>query len=627
MHVKRFKTSKLWPILLAVVFVWLNTYLISRSTFEIELENKMQQFIYFISPLSLIVLLFGLTMFASGKSRKNFILTITLVLNFILAANVVFYGFFDDFITLPVLLQTSNMSDLGSSIIGLLNIKTFLCFASFLFLFAYFWKNKKELDFSPISFRTKSSYFLTVVLIFVFNLGLSEAERPQLLTRSFDRKVLVKNIGIYNYHLYDIMLSTKTSAQKALADSTELIDIENYVKSNEKKPDDKMFGLAKDKNIILISLESMQNFVINNQVNGKEITPFLNDFIKESYYFDNFFHQTGQGKTSDSEFIVANSLYPVDRGAVFFTNPNNTYNALPNILNQNGYYTSVFHANDRSFWNRDIVYHSFGYDRFFDVESFDVNDENSVGWGLKDIDFFQQSVQIMKDLPQPFYAKMITLTNHYPFDLDQEDRYIEPFDSGDKTVDNYFLTVRYLDEAVKNLIQELKDNGLYENSIIIMYGDHYGISENHNTAMEKFLGKEITPYETVQLQKVPFIIHIPGQEGKVIHDVSGQIDIRPTILNLLGISSQNMIQFGQDVFAKDNQPFTVLRDGSFITDKYLFTNNILYDVKTGEKVEDLSVVQPYIEKAKQELGFSDKIIYGDLLRFYNDGNKSDKSNP
>ena len=235
MHVKRFKTSKLWPILLAVVFVWLNTYLISRSTFEIELENKMQQFIYFISPLSLIVLLFGLTMFASGKSRKNFILTITLVLNFILAANVVFYGFFDDFITLPVLLQTSNMSDLGSSIIGLLNIKTFLCFASFLFLFAYFWKNKKELDFSPISFRTKSSYFLTVVLIFVFNLGLSEAERPQLLTRSFDRKVLVKNIGIYNYHLYDIVLSTKTSAQKALADSTELIDIENYVKSNEKK--------------------------------------------------------------------------------------------------------------------------------------------------------------------------------------------------------------------------------------------------------------------------------------------------------------------------------------------------------------------------------------------------------
>lgn len=617
MGVKHLKKSKLFPILLAVGFVWLNTYLICRFTFEIELENTMQKFIYVISPLSLTVLLFGLTMFASGKRRENFILGITFILNFILAANVVFYGFFDDFITLPVLLQTSNMSDLGSSILGLLNTSTVLSFASFILLAVYFWKEKGKLNFEPIPFRVKSSYFLSVVLIFVFNLGLAEAERPQLLSRSFDRKILVKNIGIYNYHIYDIVLSTKTTAQKAMADSSELVDIENYVKSNQKEADEDMFGIAKGKNVILISLESVQNFVINGKVHGEEITPFLNDFIKESYYFNNFYHQTGQGKTSDSEFIVANSLYPVDRGAVFFTNPNNTYVASPSILKENGYFTSVFHANDKSFWNRDLVYHSFGYDKFFDVESFEVTDENSVGWGLKDIDFFEQSVEIMKDLPQPFYSKFITLTNHFPFDLDLDDQYIAPYDSGDKTVDNYFTTVRYLDEAVKNFIKKLKEAGLYENSIIIMYGDHYGISENHNHAMEQYLGKEITPFETVQLQKVPFIVHIPGQKGKTISDVSGQVDIRPTIMNLLGIDTSDTLQFGQDVFARDNQAFTILRDGSFITDKYVYTNNMLYDVKTGEKLEDKSVVLPYIEKAKQELGYSDKIIYGDLLRFFN----------
>lgn len=614
---KHLKKSKLFPILLAVGFVWLNTYLICRFTFEIELENTMQKFIYVISPLSLTVLLFGLTMFASGKRRENFILGITFILNFILAANVVFYGFFDDFITLPVLLQTSNMSDLGSSILGLLNTSTVLSFASFILLAVYFWKEKGKLNFEPIPFRVKSSYFLSVVLIFVFNLGLAEAERPQLLSRSFDRKILVKNIGIYNYHIYDIVLSTKTTAQKAMADSSELVDIENYVKSNQKEADEDMFGIAKGKNVILISLESVQNFVINGKVHGEEITPFLNDFIKESYYFNNFYHQTGQGKTSDSEFIVANSLYPVDRGAVFFTNPNNTYVASPSILKENGYFTSVFHANDKSFWNRDLVYHSFGYDKFFDVESFEVTDENSVGWGLKDIDFFEQSVEIMKDLPQPFYSKFITLTNHFPFDLDLDDQYIAPYDSGDKTVDNYFTTVRYLDEAVKNFIKKLKEAGLYDNSIIIMYGDHYGISENHNHAMEQYLGKEITPFETVQLQKVPFIVHIPGQKGKTISDVSGQVDIRPTIMNLLGIDTSDTLQFGQDVFARDNQAFTILRDGSFITDKYVYTNNMLYDVKTGEKLEDKSVVLPYIEKAKQELGYSDKIIYGDLLRFFN----------
>lgn len=617
MGVKQLKKSKLFPILLAVGLVWINTYMICRITFEIELENMMQQFIYLISPLSLTVLLFGLTMFVAGKKRKNLILGIAFVLNFILAANVVFYGFFDDFITLPVLLQTSNMSDLGSSILGLLNATTVFSFASFILLAVYFWKEKGNLSFETVSFRMKSSYFLSVVLIFVFNLGLAEAERPQLLTRSFDRKILVKNIGIYNYHIYDIVLSTKTSAQKAMADSSELVDIENYVKSNQKQPNEDMFGIAKGKNVILISLESVQSFVINNKVNGEEITPFLNDFIKESYYFDNFFHQTGQGKTSDSEFIVANSLYPVDRGAVFFTNPNNTYEASPNILKENGYFTSVFHANDRSFWNRDVVYHSFGYDQFFDVESFDVTDENSVGWGLKDIEFFEQSTEIMKELPQPFYSKFITLTNHYPFDLDLDDHYVDPYTSGDKTVDNYFTTVRYLDEAVKRFIEELKEADLYENSIIIMYGDHYGISENHNDAMEQYLGKEITPFETVQLQKVPFIVHIPGQKGKIISDVSGQIDIRPTLLNLLGIDTSDNLQFGQDVFAKDNQQLTILRDGSFITDKYVYTNHMLYDVKTGEKLEDASVVDPLIEKVKLELNYSDKIIYGDLLRFYN----------
>lgn len=149
------------------------------------------------------------------------------------------------------------------------------------------------------------------------NLGLAETERPQLLTRTFDREMLVKNIGTYNYHLYDLFLQSKSSAQRALADGSELVDIENYIRANYKKPDEEMFGIAKGKNVILISMESTQSFVINNTVNGEEITPFLNDFIKESYYFENFYHQTGQGKTSDSEFLVDNSLYPLGRGAVF----------------------------------------------------------------------------------------------------------------------------------------------------------------------------------------------------------------------------------------------------------------------------------------------------------------------
>jgi phosphoglycerol transferase MdoB-like AlkP superfamily enzyme len=458
---------------------------------------------------------------------------------------------------------------------------------------------------------------MSVVILVIFNLGLAETERPQLLTRSFDRKVLVKNIGLYNFHIYDVAIQSRTTAQKALADSTELVDIQNYVQANTKNPRPEMFGVAKGKNVIVVSMESLQNFTINAKVNDQEVTPFLNQFIKESYYFDNFYHQTGQGKTSDAEFIIDNSLYPLDRGAVFFTHPNNKYLATPEILKNSGYYSAVFHANNKSFWNRDVIYKTFKYDKFFDVESYNVTPENSVSWGLKDKEFFDQSVTMLKDVPQPFYAKFLTLTNHFPFILNEEDKTIQAFNSGDKTVDNYFTTVRYLDESLKLFVQRLKDEGLYENSILVFYGDHYGISENHNTAMEMYLGKPISNFETTQLQKVPFLIHIPNQKkGQTISTVSGQVDVRPTILNLLGVDSKNLIQFGHDLFAPDKYPFTVFRNGSFITDKYIYSENVCYDKTTGLKIDKLPC-DPYIEKAKQELQYSDKIVYGDLLRFYN----------
>lgn len=173
----------------------------------------------------------------------------------------------------------------------------------------------------------------------------------------------------------------------------------------------------------------------------------------------------------------------------------------------------------------------------------------------------------------------------------------------------------------------MKEAGLYDNSIFVLYGDHYGISENHNEAMGQFLNKEITPFEEVQLQKVPFVVHIPGvtdQHPKEIDTVGGQVDIRPTVLNLLGIDTSKQIQFGHDLLSKDKNDFTVLRDGSFITKDSIFTDGVCYNKETGDPADDKNVCQSYEEKAKQELQFSDQIIYGDLLRFY-DRNSPDHS--
>ena len=379
--------------------------------------------------------------------------------------------------------------------------------------------------------------------------------------------------------------------------------------------------LAKGKNLIVVTLESMQSFVINNDMNGEVVTPFLNEFIKDSYYFDEFYHQTGQGKTSDSEFILENSLYPLNRGAVFFTHSGNQFDSMAKKLGEEGYFTSTMHANNKSFWNRDIMYQALGYDHFYSATDYNITPDNSVGWGMKDIPFFEQSVDLMKEMPKPFYTKMITLTNHHPFRLDEEDKFIDEFDSKSGTLNRYFQTVRYMDEAVKNFIQKLKDEGLYENSIIVMYGDHYGISENHNEAMSQYLGKEVTPFVSAQLQRVPMIVHIPGMtdngKGKTISKVGGQIDLKPTLLHLFGVDTKKDIQFGGDLFSEDHQDLVVFRDGRFVTKDYIYTDGVCYAKSTEEPVDE-AFCAPYKEKSRVELDYSDKIIYGDLLRFYED---------
>lgn len=607
-------------VLLTVLLLWLKTYLVYKNSFDIKIESWKQEFILFISPLSFLLFIFGLALFMSEKRRNRYIVITSFIVSFVLYANVMFYRFFSDFITIPVLFQTDNMGDLGNSVFELMNISDIFFFLDVVLLAWIAYKKVSIAQYVPATKRFRRTYFIATAAIALFNLGLAETERPELLTRTFDREMLIKNLGIYNYHVYDIILQSRSKAQRALADSNELADIQNYINANEKAPNKELFGIAKGRNVIVISMESLQSFVINNTVNGQEITPFLNDFIKQSYYFDNFYHQTGQGKTSDAEFLIENSLYPLGRGAVFFTHATNEYNATPEILKNYGYYSAVFHANNKSFWNRDVMYQSMKYDRFFSMTDYNITEENSVGWGLKDIPFFEQSVQHLKTLPQPFYTKFITLTNHFPFELGEEDKMVPEYTSNSRTLNRYFPTVRYMDEALKVFIEQLKKEGLYENSIIIMYGDHYGISENHNKAMAQYLGKdEITPFDHIQLQRVPLIIHIPGvtdKHPKVISKVSGQIDVKPTLLHLLGINTRNQIHFGEDLFAKDKLDFVVLRDGSFVTKDYVYTKNACYDKKTGTEV-DASHCEPYMEKARQELDYSDKIVYGDLLRFYN----------
>lgn len=130
--------------------------------------------------------------------------------------------------------------------------------------------------------------------------------------------MLVKNLVLYNYHLYDVFIQSRSQTKRAFADAADLIEVNSYIRSTQADSSKEMFEIAKGKNLIVVSLESMQSFPINTKMNGQNITPFLNKLTKDedTVYFPNFYHQTGLGKTSDSEFLLETSLYP-QSGALF----------------------------------------------------------------------------------------------------------------------------------------------------------------------------------------------------------------------------------------------------------------------------------------------------------------------
>lgn len=628
MSVKRFRL----PLyVITTVLFGLKTYIVYRFFFNIDIENIMQEIILFINPFMSGFIIFAFSVwFKKKSSQMRYLRYMALLGTLILFANLVFYRNFTDFITIPQLFQASNMADLGSSILSLIKVYDVFLFTD---VFIIWYLSKEKSNQVSVIYHRKGKIFalaLSLALLTV-NFFLAEIERPELFTRGFDREYLVKNIGLFNYHVYDVYMHSKAKSQRVLADGNEIPNIQQYTEDQIRGDEQsELFGVAEDKNIIFIFAESLQNFVINSDVNGEEITPFMNKLTEDNntFYFENFYHQTEQGKTSDSEFIIENSLYPLSRGAVFFTNGQNTYHGLSEQIKDRDYHSAVFHANNKSFWNRDQMYNALNVDSYYDIESFDVNDENSVGWGLKDKNFFEQSMPHIESLQEPFYAKFITLTNHFPFELDEEDQAIEPYDSNSATLNNYFPTVRYTDEAIEGFFEQLKQSGLYDDSVIVIMGDHYGISANHNKAMSDYLNKEeITPFDHIQLQQVPLFIHIPGyDEGRTMSRISGQIDVKPTLLHMLGITTENDIYFGNDLFHDDRKGFISFRNGDFVSEAYVHTGGICYEKDTGTpvRVNDESPenmqhnpCDNIKDEVETELSYSDDIIYGDLFRFIN----------
>ncbi|AUJ73147.1 glycerol phosphate lipoteichoic acid synthase [Staphylococcus epidermidis] len=607
--------------LLTVFTITLKTYFSYYVDFSLGVKGLVQNLILLMNPYSLIALVLSVFLFFKGKKAFWFIFIGGFLLTFLLYANVVYFRFFSDFLTFSTLNQAGNVESMGGAVSASFKWYDFVYFIDTIIYLAILIFKRKWLDNRAFSKKFVPVVMATSVALFFLNLAFAETDRPELLTRTFDHKYLVKYLGPYNFTVYDGVKTIENNQQKALASEDDLTKVLNYTKQKRTEPNPEYYGAAKKKNIIKIHLESFQTFLINKKVNGKEVTPFLNKLSsgnQDFTYFPNFFHQTGQGKTSDSEFTMDNSLYGLPQGSAYSLKGDNTYQSLPAILDQKqGYTSNVMHGDYKTFWNRDQVYKHFGIDNFYDATYYDMSDDNIVNLGLKDKPFFKASADYQSKMKKPFYSHLITLTNHYPFTLDEEDASIDKPNTGDSTVDGYIQTAHYLDQALEEYITDLKKKGLYDNSVIMIYGDHYGISENHNNAMEKLLGEKITPAKFTDLNRTGFWLKVPGKSGGINKEYAGQMDVMPTLLHLVGIDSKNYLMFGSDMFSKQHNNVVPFRNGDFITEDYKYVNGKIYSNKDNEllteKPKDFDKNKKQVEK---DLEMSDSVLNGDLFRFY-----------
>lgn len=385
----------------------------------------------------------------------------------------------------------------------------------------------------------------------------------------------VNHIEHFTYHTNDLLVNVIGKMQRGSVDEEALqAEMAEIVPTSS---GDAYKGVAKGKNLILIQTESFNNFVIGATYNGQELTPNLNELLKnDTIYFNHFYSTTGVGNTCDAEFSALNGLYPNDERECYRLYVDNTFNGLPWLLREQGYGAYAFHGYVKTFWNRNEAYKNQGFAHYYSEEELDVTEVS--GFGLTDKEMFRQAVDILAEKQEPFFGFMITLTNHIPYELDASLATLELKDEDvGTTFGNYLQTVRYTDEAFGKLIEYLKEKDLYDDTVIAIYGDHQGMNietPSVKRQMSAFLGKE---YDYDEMLNVPFIIHMPGLgESETVTTVGGEVDIMPTLANLMDLDTGQPYVFGHDLLNADEgfvAQISYVGEGSFITsdDNLLFT--------------------------------------------------------
>ncbi len=501
------------------------------------------------------------------RKRLWYIVAFDIACSLMLLFDLWYFRAFGTFISIHIVKQYVNLPNLSGSILSIISREDIALFIDLPFL--VYWVMKRP----NLYLQAKRAVPVCLALIavssvylsyahYVYDLSDERGKRQYLFEMCWAPTQTITDLSPLGYHLFEAY-NYLTECQQLVLSDADRQEIEGwYTQKQENLPGNLYKGMFKGKNLIVIQVESLETFYLKNELDGQELTPNLNRLLKHSIFFPEFFEQVNVGTTSDAEFMANTSVYPVRMGATYFRYPDNTYNSLPKLFDRRGYSVMAAHPDNRGYWNWMHAMHSIGYDNCIDSNYF-VADE-IIGLGLSDASFLRQLEPFIKEQQQPFFTFLITLTNHGPFEL--PDKYkvlsVDKKFAGTK-MGASFHTVRYTDEQIGKFLDKLDADGLLDNTVVVIYGDHNGV--------HKFYSEEIPTIKPADdwwfsnNHRVPFLIYQKNLAGEEVWTRGGHIDILPTIAYIMGIDEAEYARtaMGRNLL-NTNKDFAVLVDGQVV---------------------------------------------------------------
>lgn len=605
----------------------------------------------YISPLfadlGFLILVTLISLTIKKEKRIRYFITLSILFNLVCIVNSIYYHYYNSFASISLIANIAFASDVSDAIVeNVLKVVDLIYVWQLITLIIIYKKiNKKEyLNHKENKKKLVKVGLITSLSLFSIAALFMPLNAWSRLYNLWNRESVVMNHGIYIYQLDDFIQSLTPKITSVLGHDKALKKVTDYYEKNKYTPSNNEYtNIFKGKNIIVIHAESMQKFTMDLKFNNKEVTPNLNKLASEGIFFNNFYSQVGVGTSSDAEFTFNTSLMPSTKGTVFVNYFDRDYISIPKLLKEQGYYTYSMHANTGDFWNRNTMHKSLGYDKFYSKDSYIIDE--TIGLGLSDKSFFKQSVNIMKQVKKeenkPFYSLLIMLSNHTPFsDLTLMEDYKTTIDVTidnqtitrdylkDTTMGNYLKSVHYADSAIGEFIDNLDKEGLLENTILVIYGDHdarldfedFNLLYNYDPITDTIKTENdegYIPYNKYNYEldrKVPFIIWTKEQKYNLSIDTPmGMIDVLPTLGNMIGIHSD--YQLGKDIMnIKGDDNTVTFIDGSFLTSK------VYYNSPKGEiySINNEPITEEYIkERAKKSsdlIEVSNDIITYDFIK-------------